>query len=70
MQIHGAIDNDGDPCSCASTAGAYTVSFDEVPAGSNVQVYLNTDTPFLASSAFTIEDHSAASGVRRARGAT
>jgi len=48
-------------CSCASAAGAYTVSFDEVPAGSNVQVYLNTDTPFLASSAFTVEDHSAAS---------
>jgi len=45
----------------ASAAGAYTLTFDEVPAGTDPLYYCTMDTPFCANYPFAIDDHSAAS---------
>ena len=48
--------------SCASAARAYTVTFDEVPAGTNPTYYLAAANVLFPSSPLSaIEDHSAAS---------
>lgn len=47
--------------SCVSAAGAYTLTFDDVPAGTNPLYYCTAETPFCAAYPFAIEDHSAAS---------